>query len=331
MALRNLTITRYGCSLSSLSRHSGVALDRLRAIEIFVRAAESQSFSEAARHLRLSRSMIAAQIGRLEDQLGARLFTRTTRRVGLTEAGRAYLERCQQILADLAEADAAVAGLDSEPRGVLKINAPISFSAAYLTDAVVAFSQGHPKLHVELICNDRMVDLVEEGFDVAIRIARAMPDSRLIATRLAEARSIVCAAPAYLDRRGRPKEPDDLKDHDCLTYSLSRDPGCWELEHEGRRLESVRITGSLTANNGDVLRNAAILGLGIVMQPSFIVGPDIAAGRLEVLMPTWRAPAVGIHAVYLPGRRPSLKVSRLIAFLRQRFGGVPPWERALPG
>ncbi len=304
-------------------------MDRLRAIEIFVRAAEGQSFSDAARHLRLSRSMIAAQIGRLEDQLGARLFTRTTRRIGLTEAGRAYLERCQQILADLAEADAAVAGLDSEPRGILKINAPISFSAAHLTGAVVAFTQSHPKLHVELICNDRVVDLVEEGFDMAIRIARAMPDSRLIATRLAEARSIVCAAPAYLDRRGRPTEPTHLKDHDCLTYTLSRDPGCWDLEREGR-LESVRVAGSLAASNGDVLRNAAILGRGVIMQPSFIVGPDIVAGRLEALLTAWRVPAVGVHAVYLPGRRPSLKVSRLIAFLRQRFAGVPPWERGLP-
>ncbi len=305
-------------------------MDRLRAIEIFVRAAEGQSFSDAARHLRLSRSMIAAQIGRLEDQLGARLFTRTTRRIGLTEAGRAYLERCQQILADLAEADAAVAGLDSEPRGVLKINAPLAFSRAYLTEAVVAFTQEHPKLHVELICNDRMVDLVEEGFDVAVRIAGALPNSRLIATRLAEARSIVCAAPAYLDRHGRPAALADLKDHDCLTYSLSRDPACWELEREGR-LESVRVKGSLTANNGDVLRDAALLGRGIIMQPSFIVGPDIAAGRLEALLPGWRAPAIGVHAVYLPGRRPSLKVRHLIAFLRQRFAGVPPWERGLAG
>ncbi|CAH2602201.1 LysR family transcriptional regulator [Rhodovastum atsumiense] len=299
-------------------------MDRLAAMAAFLRVVERGSFTAAAEDLRLSRAMVSKHIQDLEQHLGARLLNRTTRKVSLTEAGRVYFERGTQVLADLAETEAAVGELQARPRGRLRINAPLSFGLLHLGDAVADYMAAEPEVTVELTLNDRVVDLVEEGYDVAVRIAR-LTDSSLIARRLAPCRLVVCAAPAYLARHGRPLHPHDLTGHDCLSYSY--DPGRDDWRFDGPQgAVAVTVRGRLRTNNGDVLRSAALRGAGIARLPSFIVGPDLAAGRLVPLLCGYRVPELGIHAVYPHSRHLSAKVRSFVDFLAPRFGERPDWD-----
>ncbi|MCK9919978.1 LysR family transcriptional regulator [Microbacteriaceae bacterium K1510] len=304
-------------------------LDRLTGLEVFAKVAELGSFSAAGRAVGLSQTMVTKHIAALEERLGIKLLHRTTRRLTLTEAGRGYLESAERILGEMEAADAAVAADRIEPRGVLRLNAPVSFGAHQLAPLLSEFHARHHQVQVDLGLNDRLVDLAEEGWDLAIRIG-TLASSSLIARRIAPCRAAVCAAPSYLAAHGTPRTVDDLSAHDCMGYTLSRLVGADIWTFAGDKV--IKISGSLRANNGDALRSAAVAGQGIIYQPTFIVADDLRAGTLVPI--TLDHPTLefgGIYAVYLPERNPPAKVRAFIDFLAGRFAPEPPWDRGLPG
>lgn len=272
-------------------------MDRLQAIEVFVKVAERKSFSAAAEALGLSRTIVSERVRDLEKELGVRLLQRTTRRVALTEPGAAFLERVRFGLAALEEAAAEAASLSAEPRGVLRLNAPMSFGFRHLAPALGGFMQAFPDVRVELTLADRMVSLIEENVDVAIRIGE-LRDSSLIARKLATCRMVLCASPAYLKRHGAPKHPKDISAHACLfyTYWLAGDE--WRFTRRNEEALVHAGEAALRSNNGDAIAEAAAAGAGIALQPDFIVGPLINEGRLVELLPAWRAAEFGIYAVH---------------------------------
>jgi DNA-binding transcriptional LysR family regulator len=301
-------------------------MDKLTGMAIFARVVEAQSFTAAAAQLGMSRSAVSKAIAGLEDRLGARLLNRTTRRLALTEVGRAFYERCARIVADAEDAELAVSRLQAAPRGILRVNAPVSFGVLHLAPALPDFMQRYPELRVEIDLADRTVDLIEEGYDLAVRIG-ALADSSLIARRLADNHMVVCAAPAYWQRRGRPGEPRDLAGHACITYAYQRSPNEWPFVGPAGRF-TVRVEGPLLSNNGDLALVAALAGLGVVVLPCFLCGPHLAAGRLEPVLADWMPPPTGIHAVYPHGRHLSAKVRAFVDFLVERFGTQPAWDLA---
>ncbi len=290
----------------------------------FAKVVALGSYAEAGRALGLTRSAVSKAVMELEHLLGARLLDRTTRRVSPTEAGRAYYERCLAILAAVEETEMQVSTLHEQPRGVLKVNAPMSFGTRYLADAVAGFMGRYPEVKVELILNDRFIDPLEEGVDVTVRIG-TLADSSLIARRLAPARRVLVAAPDYLARHGAPERPEDLAEHRCLAYGHAVAQSRWDLTRDGKAV-SVQIDSILCSNNGDVLRAAAIGGQGIAKLPTFIVGPDIAAGRLVVVMPDWPPRDLAIHALYAPNRYLAAKTRLFIDYLVDQYGPRPSWD-----
>lgn len=299
-------------------------MDKLDAMRAFTRVVASGSFAEAGRQLGLTRSAVSKGVMELEQILGARLLDRTTRRVSATEAGLAYYERCLDILARIEETEMQVSRLHDEPRGVLKVNAPMSFGSLYLGQAVADFMAVYPDLRVELTLTDRFIDPAEEGVDITIRIA-ILRDSSLIARRLAPARRVLAASPDYIANHGAPTSPEDLKGHRCLNFGHTTVLQRWQLSRNGETL-SVPIHSVLCSNNGDVLRTAAIAGQGITKLPTFLIGPDIKAGRLMVVLPDYPPTELGIFALYVPNRYLAAKVRLLIDFLANRFGETPPWD-----
>lgn len=293
----------------------------------FVRVVDAHSFSGAARLLGLTRSAVSRQIAALEDGLGVRLLNRTTRQLSTTEAGAVYYEHCVRILAEAAAAERAVMDLDEAPRGLLRINAPMSFGQGHLGAAVAEFMSRHPALRVELILDDRVVDLVADGFDVAVRIAE-LPPSTLVARKLAVNRRVLCASPAYLAAAGTPARPQDLTRHRCLAYTYLATGNDWRFRGEDGPL-TVRIDGAFAANNGDVLRQVALAGGGIMLSPTFIVGDDLRAGRLVPILADYVDADTGIYAVYPQTRHLSPKVRALIDFLAARFGPKPYWDEGI--
>jgi DNA-binding transcriptional LysR family regulator len=293
----------------------------------FTKVVGAGSFSAAAREMQVSQALVTKQIQELENWLGARLLNRTTRRLSLTEVGTAFYERAARILEAVEEAKGAAGALQTVPRGRLRINAPISFGVLHLATAVTEFLQRFPDVSVELLMNDRLVDLLEGEFDVGVRIGR-LRDSSLIARKIAPIRLAVCAAPDYLARRGVPKAPEDLAKHDCLEYTYFESRGEWRLLNpEGDEIV-VPVSGRYLANNADVLRITAIAGGGIILCPTFIVGEDLRSGRLVRLLPDYPPPEQALHALYPPGRHLSAKVRSFVDFLVARFGGEPAWDRA---
>lgn len=301
-------------------------MDRLTGLAVFVKVVEDSSFAAAARHFGLSPAMVSKHVQALEERLGARLLNRTTRRVSPTEVGSAYYERARQLLAELAEADRAARDLHATPRGVLKVNAPHSFGIRHVGPAVADYLVAFPEVTVDVTLNDRYIDLLEEGVDVALRIGR-LADSSLIARRLSPIRMILCAAPAYLARHGAPQHPRDLADHNCLQYTYASARGEWRFTAKDGKDEVVSVGGRLLANSGDILRTALLQGEGIGVQPSFMVGEDVCAGRLVPLLPGYASPEVALYAVYPHGRHLSAKVRSFVDFLVSRFGEEPVWDR----
>ena len=300
-------------------------MTRFDFLQAFVRVAETGSFSEAARRLGLSKSMISRQVSSLEAELGVRLLHRTTRSLSPTEAGRAYLERCQRILADLDEANLLVSQLQTTPRGRLRVSAPLSFGIGHLSSALPGFLERYPEIELEMNMTDRHVDLVEEGWDVAVRIGR-LADSSLICRRLAPIRRLAAAAPSYLERRGTPLVPQDLESHDCLTHGnmVSSE---WRFVSPENQSLPVAVHGRFHADNGDVLREMAVAGVGIVMLPTFFLGDDIRAGRLVPLLGAYIPLDVSLNAVYPHGRHLSPKVRAFVDYLAECFGPEPYWDR----
>ncbi|MBI1776272.1 MAG: LysR family transcriptional regulator [Proteobacteria bacterium] len=300
-------------------------MDRLSAMEAFLRVAETRSFTEAARRLSLSKSLVSRQVAALEAELGARLFHRTTRSLTLTEAGERYYAATQRIVAEIEEAKLSVSKLQTAPRGRLRVNAPMSFGFLHLAPALPDFLARYPEVEIDMAMNDRFVDLVEEGFDVAVRIGR-LADSSLVARKLAPMRRTLSASPAYLERSGVPKTPDDLEGHDCLCYSNLTRSEEWRFVGTDGRPWSVEVEGRFRVNNGDALRAAALKGLGIVNLPSFIVGGDLQAGALVSLLAEYIPQDTAIYAVHPHARHLSPKVRAFSDFLAERFGPLPYWD-----
>ncbi len=251
-------------------------------------------------------------------------MNRTTRRLSLTEVGASYYEWCTRIAQDVAEAESTVTQMHSEPRGRIKLNAPMSFGIRHLAPAMPDFMTRHPELEIDMSLNDRFVDLVEEGYDVAVRIGE-LSDSSLVARRLAPARMMVCGAPAYFERHGVPETPADLAGHNCLGYSLLTAPNEWHFTGPGRA-QTVRTSGNFHANNGDALRAAALAGLGVVVQPTFIVGDDVARGALVRVLAGFTPRESTIYAVFPHHRHLSAKVRVFVDFLVDRFAPEPYWD-----
>lgn len=299
-------------------------MDRVTHISTFVAVAETESFTAAAERLDLSRAMASKHIQALEDRLGVKLLERTTRRVRLTDAGRRYLERARRLLHDLEVADTEARGERLAPAGLLRINGPVSFSQAHLAAAIAPFLSRYPELSVDLTVNDRVVDLLEEGYDVAVRIGR-LADSTLVARRLAPVALHLAASPDYLARHGVPRHPDDLADHACLTYAYSSEGLIWRFTDGAGGEAAVRPRGHMSGNNGDVLTEAAAAGAGIVQQPDFVLGPYFAAGTLVPLLPGWHPPDLAVHAVHHQTRHVSAKIRVFIDYLAEIWR-TPPWR-----
>ncbi len=302
-------------------------LDRLTGMRVFASVASLGSLSAAARALGMSQTMATKHIAALEASLGVKLLHRTTRRLKLTEAGRAYLDAVERIRGEVAEADAEAAAGAAEVRGTLRLNVPVSFGIREIAPSIPEFLGNHRALTIDLGLNDRQVDLIEEGWDLAVRIGD-MASSSMIARRLAPCYAVICAAPRYLAEKGTPRSIADLARHNCLGYTLSRTIGAGRWLFGGERKISVAVSGSLKANNGDALAAAAIAGEGIVYQPTFLVAREIAAGLLVPIELDHPPIALdGIFAVYPADRRPPAKVRAFIDFLVQRFAPVPEWDR----
>lgn len=301
-------------------------MDNVSEMEVFVRVVQAKSFSEAARSLGLSPSAVSKQIGRLEDRLGARLLNRTTRQLSLTEIGAAFHERAERIVADIAEAERAVSHLHGAPRGQLRVNAPVAFGIDHLAPLLPGFMAQNHEVSVDLSVNDRFVDLVEEGVDVAIRIGE-LADSSLIARRLAANRRVVCAAPDYLERRGTPASTAGLKRHNCLVYTYRQQRREWHFDGPDGH-EVVTVSGDLETNNAQVLRMAALGGLGIVLLPLWLVGQDLTEGRLIEVLPQYHVPDSAIYAVWPAGRHLSPKVRAFVDHIAVEIGELAKtWER----
>jgi DNA-binding transcriptional LysR family regulator len=302
-------------------------MDKLDAMQAFAKVVALGSYAEAGRALGLTRSAVSKAVMELEQLLGARLLDRTTRRVGPTEAGLAYYERCIDILASIEETELQVSRLHDEPKGVLKVNAPASFGALYLGPVIADVMAAYPDLKVAITLNDRFIDPIEEGVDVTIRIA-TLEDSSLIARKLAPARRVLVASPEYLARSGEPRSPDELAHHRCLNYGHTTTLQRWRLTHEGSEIV-VPISSFLCSNNGDVLKAAALAGQGITKLPTFLVGPDVEAQRLRVVMTDYPPTELGIYALYAPNRFLAAKTRVLIDSLVDRFGDQPEWDQSL--
>lgn len=302
-------------------------MDRLKSLEVFAKTAERANFAAAARDLKMTRAMVSKHIGDLETRLGVRLFHRTTRRVSLTEAGRALAARATTAIDALNEAEDAVRDLQRVLRGRLRVNAPVSFGVQHLTPLVARFLGDNPGVEIDFTLSDRTVDVIEEGYDVVIRIGVPV-DSSLIARRLAPARLAIVGSPEYLKRNGMPKKPADLRQHNCLGYAYWSLRDEWPLTASDGRVERVKVKGSLVSNNGDALRAAALAGVGLVMHPTFSACADLASGKLVQVLADYETRELTVQALYAPGHAPNAKVRAFIDLLAKEWSGMPPWERA---
>ncbi|MEY2930130.1 MAG: hypothetical protein RL033_879 [Pseudomonadota bacterium] len=297
--------------------------DDVQSLLIFARVVEAKSFTAGAQRAGISKSVASSRIAALEARMGTRLLHRTTRRLTLTPDGLALYQHAAQ-LASAADAAAAVAaGASPEPRGVLRVNAPVVFAQLYLVKPLATYLEQHPLVRVELLLADRMVDLVEEGVDVAIRISARLRDSSLVGRKLAEDRTLVCASPAYLARRGTPGTPAELLHHDCLRYSLLQASDEWRFRGEGKSF-SVPVVGRFHAQSGSVLREAALAGMGLCVLPSFMVAPDLSEGRLVQVLEPYTFIRIAIQALYAPARTLPANVRAFVDLLSAHFR-TPPW------
>lgn len=293
-------------------------MDKFECIRAFTQVVAANGFAAAARKMGLSRSAVNKLVINLENELGVQLLHRSTRRVSPTASGLAFYERCIGILADLEAAEQAVTQLQEEPKGFLRVNAPMSFGTLHLAPALADFLQQYPELQVQLTLNDRFIDPIEEGFDLTIRIAQTPESASLVIHQLAPAKRVLCAAPGYLVDRGQPHHPADLSKHSCLHYGHLANAGQWLLSGPDGE-HRVAIQGILCSNNGEVLKTMALSGLGITLLPRFIVGPELEQGNLQVVLPDYQPPQTYIYGLYPLNRHLSIKIRLLIDFLKQRF------------
>lgn len=286
---------------------------------VFTAVVDAGSFVGAAEALGLSRAAVSRLVGELESRLGVRLLHRTTRRLSLTDEGRIFHLRCKAVLAELDEAEAEVSARSGAARGLLKLNVPVTFGLLHLAPLWSEFMARHPGVVLDITLSDRVVDLVEEGYDMAVRIGR-LASSSLIGRQLSSTRMVLCASPGYLAAHGAPRHPRDLADHAVISYSLFSMGEQWEFEGPDGAV-SVKVEPRMRTNSGDTCRQAALHDSGIVLQPSFLVGEDVEAGRLVELMPEYRSIELGIYAVYASRQHVSPKVRLLIDHLQRALAG----------
>ena len=299
-------------------------IDNLTDLRVFTRIVATGSLSQAGRELNLSLAVISKRLAALEDRLGVRLVNRTTRRLAATQEGAEFFDRCQRILADLDEAEAAVTTGRTSPKGLLRVTAAVAFGRRRIAPAIAGFVARHPDIQVELDLTDRIVDLVDSGLDIAIRVG-ALPDSSLIARKLVENYRVVVASPDYLARHGVPRTPADLADHECLCLSLLGD--AWSFIGPDGPLQ-VKVTARLCTNDGEAGHEWALAGAGLVMKSIWDVGEDLAAGRLVRVLADWQSPATAIHAVYPTSRHLSAKVRSFVDYLAEHLKRVDCWSRS---
>jgi len=300
-------------------------MDKLKSMSSFVAVAKAGGFTAAADNLGLSRAQVSKSVMQLEAHLGARLLNRTTRRISLTEIGRIYYERCKTILYDIDEIETLAGEQTATPHGILSLSVPTSFGILHLKEAIPQYIKKHPRVQIRLNLADRFIDVVSEGYDLVLRISE-LEDSSLIARKIAPCKRVFCASPEYLKQNGTPKVPQDLAIHHCLIYSNELKPDTWVL-HGPDGTESVRVNGPVCADNGDILKAAAISGLGITLLPTFIVGHDLQKDRLQQVLVDYCPAEISIYAVFPSRRYLSAKVRTFIDFLSEYFGDTPEWDQ----
>lgn len=300
-------------------------MDRFEEMRVFAAVVEAGSFVAAAEALDRSKASVSRHVADLEARLGVRLLHRTTRRLSLTDEGELFHARCTALLAGLEEAEAELGARSAEVAGLLRVNVPVSYGILVLAPLWAGFLARHPRLELEVVLADRRVDLVEEGFDLAVRITR-LQDSSLVSRRLGAVRSRLCASPAYLARRGAPAHPSELARHEVLAYTLLANGDRWRFDGPDGASATVRVEPRMRSNSGDTLRAAALDGAGLVLQPEFLVGEDIARGTLVEVMPEWRSPELDVSAVWPSRRHAPPKLRRMVEWLAQTLGGTraPP-------
>lgn len=298
-----------------------MATDKLNAMKIFRRVAELGSFTRAADDLDITAATVSKHIAFLERDVDTRLINRTTRRMNLTDAGLAFLSRTQALLDDLEEAELEARGFQAEPKGSIRLNVPMSFGLTHITEAIDSFLQRYPDITVDLQLSDRMVDLVEQGVDMAIRVRSSLSDSTLLAKPLRKSRNIVCASPGYLDNSPEIRSPVDLERHNCLAFTFHDRPRIWELGGE-----EVTVNGNFRTDSSLSIRQSLLRGLGVGLLPRFLVQADIESGDLVPLLTDYPPKPYTVFALFPPGRKQPTKVRLLLEHLDQHLGERPYWE-----
>ena len=299
-------------------------IDRVADLELFAQVVKEGSLAGAGRALGLSGAVVTKRLQRLEGRLGARLLQRSTRRLSLTEEGAAFHEHCLRVLAELAEAEAALSG-DAAPRGTLRLTAPAAFGRKHVAPRIPEFLRRYPELRLSLHLTDAVVNIIDEGFDLAIRIGERA-DSTLVGRTLAPDRRVVVATPRYLERHGEPKTPEALAEHNCLLFGHPAPEERWRFIAEDGSERTVRVGGNFDANNCEAIREAVLADLGIALRPTWDVWREIRAGEVKELLPGYRSPGHAIQALYPSRRQLSSKVRLFIEHLREGFGETPYWD-----
>lgn len=308
-------------------------MDTLKAMKLYCYIVDAGQLSIAADQLNLSKGAVSKQLAKLETHLGGRLLNRTTRRLTPTEAGISFYERAKVILESVKEAECVVTGLTVEPSGTLKINAPMSFGFSHMGELLAKYQHKYPKVTIDITLHDRQIDLVEEGYDLALRIA-TLKDSSLIARRIAPCHIVMCAAPAYLEKHGEPQTPNDLKNHQCLLYAYSDSVKYWTFRSADGKKRQVPVHGSLTTNNGNLICDALVNGMGIAPLPTFIIGDAIRKGDAKIILDDWRPQVEDISLLYPSSKHLSAKVRAFVDMAVRYFkplaGEVNEWDLDLP-
>ena len=294
-------------------------MDKFESLRAFTKVVEAGGFAAAAREMDVSRSAVNKLVINLEDELGVQLLHRTTRQVTPTETGLGFYERCVAILADLAEAELAVSQVHDEPKGNLRINAPMSFGTLHLAPAIAEFAAQYPELRIQLTLEDRFINPIEEGFDLTVRISHPPEAAGLIVHAIAPVPLLLCASPDYLAEHGLPQQPSELRNHSCLHYGYLSTNNQWKLTNAAGNEQTVTISGALCSNNGEVLRDAALRSLGIALLPTFLIEQPLAQGRLQTVLSNYRSAELSICIIYPTNRHLSTKVRLLTDFLKTQF------------
>lgn len=299
-------------------------MDKVMSMRVFSAVAKNSSFSQAAKKLSISKAMVSKHVQNLENSLGVRLFNRTTRKLNLTEVGNAYFEKVNNILADIDETELAISQLNSEPRGKLKIMAQPSFGAFHLSRALSVYLNKYPDVSTEIELSNRIPDLVEDGIDIALYVGE-LDDSSFVARKIATARRVVCASPDYLKQNGTPENPKDLQNHNCMIYAPRSDQNEWKFINNNEQL-NVSISGDIKCNDGDALRIAAIQGCGIAQLPTYMVGLDIQAGRLNALLEDYEPERLPVYAIYNHRKYLSAKIQTFLEFMYELYQPEAYWN-----